>query len=227
MQCDQCPYLTTGIFSVLPPAAMGELARISHARFYERDEIIFREGEPCNGMTLLCSGKVKLLISSEDGRQRILDIATPCEVIGEPALVDLRMHVLTAQALETVETHVIDRADLLAFLSTHGRVAIQLIHHLGEKLRSVRAKVGELAHQDARARMAALLLRLNTLYGDPKADRPVVHLPLTREELAEMIGTTQETAIRILSQFRKEKLVELRHRRMVILRPDMLGRVAG
>lgn len=206
---------------------MHELGRVSVCRLYEKDEIIFREGEPCNGMTLLCLGTVKLFISSEDGRQRILDIATPCEIIAEPALVDIASHALTAQALEPVETHIINRVDLLAFLSTHGKVAIRLIHSLADKLRSVRFKIGEFAHQDARSRMAALLLRLNFLYGDPKADRPVVHLPLTREELAEMIGTTQETAIRILSQFRREKLLDLSNRRMVILKPEALSKVAS
>ncbi|MFQ5694349.1 MAG: Crp/Fnr family transcriptional regulator, partial [Nitrospinota bacterium] len=204
---------------------MAELERITQTRLFEKDEIIFREGEPCGGMILLCQGKVKLFISAEDGRQRILDIAVPCEIIGEPALVDVEAHVLTAQAMEPVEIHAIDRTDLLAFLSKHGKVAIQLIHKLGGKLRSVRGKIGELAYHDARGRMAALLLRLDSLYGEKKKfGRSVVHLPLTREELAEMIGTTQETAIRILSQFRKEKLVELRNRRMVILEPEALNK---
>ncbi len=206
---------------------MDELARITLSRLYEKDEIIFREGEVCNGMTLLCRGKVKLFISSGGGRQRILDIATPCEVIGEPALVDVRTHAVTAQALEPAETHVISRSDLLPFLSTYGKVAIHLIHKLGERLRSVRFKIGELAHQDARSRMAALLLQLSSIYGVSTAEQAVFHLPFTREELADMIGTTQETAIRILSQFRKEKLVGLHNRRMIILQPEALSKVAG
>ncbi len=227
MKCQDCPYRPTGIFASLSSQALDELERIRHCRVYEEDDIIFREGDPCVGMKLLCKGKVKLFGTAADGRQQILDIVSPCEIIAEPALVDIVEHDLTAQALEPVEVRFIHRADLLLFLASHGEVAIRVINNMGKKLRTIRSQVMSLSHQDARARMAALLLRLSAIFGVSTNHPPVIDLAFTREELAEMIGTTQETVIRILTQFRKEKLIDSHHRQIVLLDSQSLREMAG
>ncbi|MFZ0481335.1 MAG: cyclic nucleotide-binding domain-containing protein [Terriglobales bacterium] len=132
--CLDCAQRPDGIFCDLPPDALHEFDRIKSGQSYPRGTILFGEGQQARSVFLLCEGRVRLWVCSENGRRLVLHVASPGEVLGLSAVLSGRFYEVTAEALDRVQAAEIQRKDLLHFLHEHCDVCMQVVHLISEDL---------------------------------------------------------------------------------------------
>lgn len=207
--CLSCPQREESLFCNLPHAAVQRLSKIASTSFYPKGATLFVEGQPGRGIFILCTGRVKLSISSLDGKTLIVRLSEPGEVLGLPATVTETPYELTAEVVEPTQANFVSRQDFLGFLREYGEVAVRVAQQLGQ---TYHRAVGEmrtigLSHS-AEEKMARFLL---TLTAEHKSEKGPVKtkLTLTHEDIAQMIGTSRETVTRVFADFRKKNILSI------------------
>ncbi len=222
--CHDCPIRCIGIFSSLCDEDLFKIKEFTHQNFYKRRQIIFHEGNSCQGFYVLRSGRVKLIKSHSTGRQQIVKLVSPAGIMGEVAAFENTPYVFTAEAMEDSHICFINKEEFFRFIRERPEIALRMISMLSRELRIARTQMMDIALMDARGRMAGLVLSLAGEYGNA---RDADGLSLTRNEMAEMIGVSQETAIRLLSQFKDDGLIRTNRRQITILSEERLRMIAG
>lgn len=192
---------------------------------YKPRQVIFHAGAPANGLYVLCHGTVKLYRSDRFGRDFIIDVATPGAVLGELGLDDGESYSASAEALTDAQLSFLPREGLVQFVERHPKTGVRLVAMLSRALAGARRKAGELALKRAKARMADLLLRLAD-DGDTGGRPTRIRLAYSRRELAEMIGVSTETAIRLLGTLKHDRVIAIDDGEIVIANVERLGRLA-
>ncbi|MFQ5656709.1 MAG: Crp/Fnr family transcriptional regulator [Candidatus Methylomirabilales bacterium] len=210
------------LLSQLSPEEIEATRGIRHVRAYQARQILYHEGMPALGIHILCWGRVKLARGDNQGRQQILRIVGPGEICGEEALVDGTPYTNTAEALETCQTAFVRREAFVELLQGRDRVLLPLLQHMCQVLIQTQIRLARVALSDARTRMVAQLLDLANRYGRPETEGIVLDLSLRRGELAALAGLSPETAMRLLSEFRREGLLEVQGRRLTLKAPERL-----
>lgn len=187
------------LFAGLPQRDLMDLCVYCSVSRYESDAIIFYQGDECDRVWLLNQGRVKMVHHEEDGREVILEIIQPGEMFGG-ATIFLDEHPATAVAITASQTASLPREAYTRFLTTHPEVGIRLIRMLGNRLHSV-MELHILAGERVERRLAHILLKLADRTGRKGPDGTLITIPLSRQDLADMAGTTLETAIRLMSRF--------------------------
>ncbi len=220
---------TVPLFRGLNEEDWPNIAPLLHGHCYPKDAYIFFQGDPPDALYIIWSGRVKLVRHTDSGRDVVVEVLGPGQLIGEMAVFDGRPYAATAQTLEEVAVVTIARRDFYMLLERYPQVAIGVISELSRRLRLATEMVRSLAVDRVEQRIARMLLRLAELAGRPYEGKPgamVIDIPLTRQDIAEMTGTTVETAIRVLSRFRKQGLVANARGRVILLALDELAAVA-
>lgn len=205
------------------------IAPLLHGHCFPKDAYIFFQGDPPDALYIVWMGRVKLVRHTDHGRDVVLEMLGPGQLIGEMAVLDGRPYSTTAQTLEEVAIVTVARRDFYTLLERYPRVAMGVISELSRRLRLTTEMVRSLAVDRVEQRVARTLLRLSDLAGKPYPSRPealIIDMPLTRQDIAEMTGTTVETAIRVMSRFRKQEMITSLRGRIIILKPEELAEVA-
>jgi len=177
---------------------------------------IFRQGDPADRVWIVGQGAVKIVRHDEGGREVILEVIHPGEVFGGAAIF-LPEHPATARPLTpSVETVSFPSEAYAQALTGSPATALKIIRMLGLRLHST-LKMNQLAGERVERRLAFILLKMAAAVGRPDPDGILLTVPLTRQDLADMSGTTIETAIRMMSRFRAEGLVKTRRGGYIIL----------
>jgi CRP/FNR family transcriptional regulator len=193
---------------------------------YRKGQILHYEGNPAAGVDCIRAGRVKVYRSAPRDRQHILRIAEEGDVLGLESILTGDNHASTAEMIDEGTICHLDREAFLAALESNPAALRAVTDMLAEQLLRSEAERAELAGGSVRERMASTLLDLARRYGVQTKAGVRIDLTLSREDLAEMIGTTPETAIRQLSEFRTEGIVATRGRSITIEDPARLGRAA-
>jgi CRP/FNR family transcriptional regulator len=182
---------------------------------YRRNQILFFEGGIAQHLFALHSGLVKMVKSLENGKDRITGVLFPGELFGLEALTDVS-YPITAVALRDCEICAAPREDFATYMRTNPDIAIGMVRFLVGELERIRTQVTDMSFKDARMKVATFLLSLVT--NEPTPDNGTVNLtlPLSRQEISEVLELSAETISRTLSSFRREQLVVARGRHMVI-----------
>lgn len=225
--CRGCSIRDISIFSSLDDEECMVIKNLSHKNFYKRRQIIFHEGNPCQWLYILRNGTVKLVKSSSAGRQIILKLVKPGGIIGEHAVFENTPYPFTAVAMEDSEICLVDKNELFGFLKMRPAVAFKLMSVLCAELRVARRQLIERASKTARERMAGLILTLAYEYGIKRGNGILLDISLTRDELGEMIGVTQETTSRLLSELKESGLIDIHRRRIIVLDSNELKALVG
>jgi CRP/FNR family transcriptional regulator len=199
------------IFMSLADAELTGLAKITTERRFNPGEIIFFEGDTPEWFYIVAEGRVKAFKQSSSGKEFTIAFFSPGEIFGEVAVFENKPYPASASAQSVGETVVlgIKREELLAFLAKHPGVALRIIGVLGERLRNAQSRLGDMAGERAVARLAGILLMLSSKMGN--------ELPFTRQEIADMTGTTIETAIRILSRLKSGGVIRSTRGKIIII----------
>ncbi len=196
------------LFAGLPDAALAALAGQARVDTFDRDAVIFYQGDPCDRVWLLRLGQVKIIHQETDGREVILEMIAPGEPFGG-AVVFLPQHPATAKAMEPCETVSLANDAYARFVTEHPTVTLKLLRLLGGRLQSMMS-LNVLAGERVERRMAHILLKLADRVGRPDPEGTLITISLSRQDLADMSGTTLETAIRTMSRFRADGIIKTR-----------------
>ena len=225
-KCETCETRLQGIFASLDQEALARLDRTKVAHPYKRGQILHYEGNAASSVSCLRTGRAKVYKSAPRDRQHILYLAEPGDVIGLESVIVGKHHTSTAEMLESGIICHLDREELLRILRSQPETLRAIVKMFAAQLLRSEAERAELASGSVRERMALMLLSLAGRYGVRTDGGVRLSVALSREEIAEMVGTTPETAIRHLSEFRSEGLLSTRGRMILIEDPVQLARIA-
>lgn len=193
---------------------------------YRRGEEIFREGTPGDRLYVIGAGKVKLGHTAPDGREHLLAILGPGEILGEVSLYDPGPRTATATALAKTVVVELQHTDLLRVLDARPEISQHLLRSLAIRLRRTNDKVSDLIFSDVPGRVARALLELGARFGQ-QTDRGLrVTHDLTQEELAQLVGATRETVNKALAEFSSRGWLQLDGRSVILLDIPKLRRRA-
>ena len=215
------------LFAPLSEKEQSEVARRFSPHRYEKDDYLFWEGEPAEWLVLVTEGQVKMIKHSESGRETILATFGPGQIVGEVGVLVGETYPATAQALEPASTLNLRRDDYTELVRQYPDLAWALIQELGRRLQGAHETIRSLAVEKVERRVARVVLRMANTAGERLDDGTVrISVPLSRQDVADMAGTVIETAIRALSKFQKQGLVETREGHIVLLEAHRLVAIA-
>ena len=228
--CLTCPVRGGQSFCDLSVSALEDLNKVKCRTSYPAGAKLFDEGQPPRGVFVLCAGTAKLSTSSSSGRTIITRIARSGEVLGLNAAISGRCYSVSAEMMESGQANFIPRSALLQMMRDHSDVAVGV----GEQLSAVYYT----AHDEVRAlgltthpaeRLAKLLLSwtTNVRQNDGSDDSPSVRLNLNHEEIGQTIGVTRQTVTRLLSEFRRREMLQLRKSVLCIQDRPALEKISG
>ena len=197
------------IFSGLNDEEITELARLCAEKRLTAGEFAFMEDDPPDWFFLVATGKIKAVKTSSAGKDFIIAFLGPGEIFGEVAVFENCPYPASAQAVEDSTVLGIRRDDLLKFLSRRPEVALRIVSVLSGRLRMASNRLRDLAGERVEQRIARVLLMLSSRLGS--------QLPFTRQDIADMAGTTTESAIRFLSSLNTRKITRSVRGKIVIL----------
>lgn len=213
-------------FSSVPEAIQREIGALFNEESYQRDDYVFFEGDKPDWFHIVKEGRVKLVKHSDTGKDVILQVFAPGDMFGEVSLFDHKPYSASAQAMEPSTVMKLARKDFLLFFGRHPFIATEMIMDLGRQLREAHAAIKSLAVDRVEQRIASILLKLAEKMGTAQKEGMLVNLSLTRQDLADMAGTTVETTIRVMSRFNKAKLVKQTGGKTLLLKREALQRIA-
>lgn len=194
---------------------------------YEKNKYLFFEGDVAEWLVLIAQGRVKMVKQSESGRETILATFGPGQIVGEVGVLVGDVYPATAQALEPAITLNLRREAYVKVVRNHPDLAWALIAELAHRLQGAHETIRSLAVEKVERRVARVLLRMASTSGERLEGGAVrITLPLSRQDIADMAGTVIETAIRAMSKFQKQGLVETREGSIVLLQPHQLVAIA-
>jgi CRP/FNR family transcriptional regulator, cyclic AMP receptor protein len=211
-------------FAGVGESEMRQIARRSTMREFPRGRVILRPGEAQEMVYLIKEGRVKVSRYSPGGREQILALLEPGDLVGELALVR-QTEPVHVEAFENTLICELSRQDFVALLRRQPEVMLHVIRELASRLRIAEEEIADLAFRDVPGRLASLLLRLAEACGERAGGKLRLTLRLTHYDIASMIGATRETVTTALGRFRKARLILTEQRYIVICDPEGLRRV--
>ena len=218
---------TVPIFSSLTPEDLTPLAGKLRRRIYQKGEVIFHQEDPADRMHIIVEGRIRISITSDDGREKDLAVLQRGDCFGEMALLDGSNRSATATAVDPTQTLALYREDFMEFLKEHPEVVAQTTSLLTSRLRSVNQMLGDLAFLDVPTRLAKQLLELAEAYSGKTGQDGPIEIPMGQDELARLVGASRETISRALNSYRRLGIVSTSHRRITITDRVALERMAS
>jgi len=216
VNCMNCRLRRDSLFNDL---SFEELAVLNEKRYtmsFKTGEVIYKEGSRPMGLICLTSGKVKITRWGENGTEQIVGLKRPVDFIGfRSVMLDCQSPV-SAVALEDATVCVIDKNDLYKVVQNNNRLAFKFIRYFANEFKKAESRFVHLTQKHMRARLADTLLYLVDICGT-QPDHATIDVSLKRTELAALSNMSTANAIRFLSAFSKEHLIEIDHRQVKIL----------
>lgn len=195
------------LFSRLSAEDRRKVAEISVARHYAKGETIFSEGDPSDLLFTLIAGRVKVVKAIPAGKELILEILGPGDPLGAIAAYEARPYPASALALEDATCLAAKRAPFMLLLETCPSLVRGMLGGFSLRVIELTKRLGEITGSRVEARFAQIFLKLGDRLGQPRGGGVFVPLNLSRQDLADLAGTTMETSIRIMSRWGKEGVV--------------------
>jgi len=213
-------------FADLDPSAIDEINRLFREEGYQTDDVIYFSGDPARRLYVVAAGKIKLLRHSLGGQDVLLDVLVPGELFGSLAALGDNHYQDTAQAQTAACVLGIGAEDFRTVLQRYPPVALAVLDGMADRLKAAHEAVHQLSTRSVEQRIAATLLKLGEKLGQEKEIGLLIQMPLSRDDLAEMTGTTPETASRIMSQFQKDGLIRSGRQWVALTDPQKLSTIA-
>ncbi|MBI3969067.1 MAG: Crp/Fnr family transcriptional regulator [Chloroflexi bacterium] len=214
------------LFADLTAEELANLAGCLRRRWFAKGDVVYLAGDSSTTLYLVEVGRVKLVLTSPEGKELILELAGPGELFGETEVLDGQPRLSDAIVQQPCQLLLLQRRDFLAFLEPRPRLALRMLRLLSGRVRRHAQTVQDAVFQDVSARLARAILDL--------ADAPeragsayVVAAPPTQSELAGMIGATRESVNKWLGFYERHGVIRRHGRELCILRPDVLRQRAS
>ncbi|MEX0912254.1 MAG: Crp/Fnr family transcriptional regulator [Gemmatimonadota bacterium] len=209
------------LFARLSDEGIGAVAQRAVFRQVTKDTILFRRGEPCQGLYIVVAGTVRVYRANLEGREQVLHTQGPGQALAEVPLFDGGPYPASARVIEAGRVLFLP-ADAFQWLyQNHPEIADATIRELGRRLRRMVKLVEKISLRDVPARVAMTLLEFAEQQAEVRAGA-VFHLPRTQEQLAAELATTRESVSRALRELREEGVITQRGQRIELLDPSRL-----
>ena len=223
LRCSQCTRFGGSSFSTLEEAQLEELSAVKGCGMFKKNQVVLHENTRANGVYCIHTGKVKLFRTGSEGREQIIRFGKEGDLIGYRSVLSGEPVSVSVQALTDVHACFIPRDSFFDFIKTNPRFSLEMMRQACHELGEAGKIITNLAQKSVRERLAEVLMILRDTFGETEEGE--IDVSLTREEIASMVGTVTETAIRLLSEFKDSKLVELKGKKIKILQPKELLRI--
>lgn len=222
--CDECPIHRRSMFKGIDEADMLDLCIKKTCYFYKKGQIIFYEGKGALGIYCIHSGTIKVYKLGPEGKEQIVRFAMPGELLGLRSVISGRPHSASATALDDAVCCFISKRKFFQLTIKYPDLSQRIMITLSHLLDGAESKITSLAQKSVRERLAEALLSLDQLLkSDHNADGTIICL--SREDLANLVGTATETVIRLLSEFKHDSLIEIRGRKIKVLNKKALFKI--
>jgi CRP/FNR family transcriptional regulator len=218
--CATCAYRESNSFCNMSPEPVDALDSIKFTGAYPKGALLFVEGEKPRGVYILCRGRAKLTTTSSDGRTLIVKIARQGEILGASAAILGKPYEVSAETIEASSVSFVRRDDFLRFLNAYTEACMHTAFQLSEKYESAQREIRSLGLAHTTSEKLARLILDWSREGDETPQGTRIQVLLTHEEIAQMIGTTRETVTRLLSEFKRKKLIAVKGSNMFVLPGD-------
>lgn len=216
----------TSLFREIDSQGIQEIVQASHVRKLPSGEYYFFEDEPADTAYVLLEGKVKLTQVTPDGQQIILGYLSPGRVFGIIAVLKKVKYPVTAEAVGQCKALAWDQKTMTKLMERYPRIALNALYIMSGQIREFQNRVRDLSTKRVETRIARAVLRLARQSGKKIDSGVLIDLPLSRQDLAEMSGTTLYTVSRILNDWEKREIVHSKRQQIVIRYPHGLVSIA-
>lgn len=201
------------LFSALNENVLEAIAQHAVNRTYPKNSVVINEGDNSDSLYIILSGKVKVYLSDENGKEIIIGIQQPGDYFGELALIDEEPRAASIMTLEKSSFSVISKGNFHQYLLGHPDAALMLLRDLAQRLRSDTGIVKSLALMDVYGRLAKTLIDLSNETDDGKL---VIEQKFTHQDLANMVGSSREMVSRILKDLSTGGYISVDHKVITI-----------
>jgi CRP/FNR family transcriptional regulator len=212
-------------FSVLHDSSLAELARQVTWKKFKKGERLFEEGEKAHSVFIISSGRVKVVKEFPSGKNAILSIFGEGGLVAEIAVIDKLPYPATAIAVDDCVVGTIPAEVFIAFLRAHPDALLEMVAGLGAKLRELADNIGSMAVESVEKRLARFLLKFGAEIGARTAEGLVFTLPITRQDIAELIGTSFEVVERGLKKLKVKGFIKVDGKKIIIRRTEELTQI--
>ncbi|MBE7629041.1 Crp/Fnr family transcriptional regulator [Tenacibaculum piscium] len=223
-KCEQCIIRQ---FNSLKSLTKNELIRIAScktSKVIKKGSLLFEEGEHINGVFCIKSGISKVSKMSDNGRDQIVNIVQKGDLLGERSLITDEASNLKAIAINDMEVCFIPKEEILNNLETNPKFTMDVLKNMASSLKLADNFIVDMAQKTVKQRLATTLLNLEKKF--EKNKNGALDILLSREDIANIIGTATESAIRLLSEFKKKKLIDLKGKEVFILNISELEKIS-
>jgi CRP/FNR family transcriptional regulator len=225
--CLDCHLRKRSFFCNLSPESIADFNKIKHAAVFPEHAVVLVEGQnPC-GIFMLCQGRAKLSTTSRDGKTLIVRIAEAGEVLGLHAVVTGAPYELTVETMQPCQLNFVGREDMLRFLNEHADACFHATQHLARDCSDSYGVVRTIGLSHSVSERFARFLLDTAAEGQVRHGSVRVRLAMTHEEISQLVGTSRETITRLLSEFRRNDLAELKGSMLIIHNHPALKNMVG
>lgn len=223
--CEKCSQESGCLFKYLSPEEIQILNYEKDFRQYKRGDILYQEGNRISGFFCINSGIIKVFKTGFDGKEQIIRFAKKGDIIAYRSVLSNELACTSAKVIEDCQVCFIPSEILIQFIRTNSAYSLELLKLACHELGEANSFITDIAQKTVRERLAEILLLLVNDFG--LDDEQFLKVSLTREELANIVGTATESVIRLLSEFKSDKLVELNGRKIKILNRRGLEKISN
>ncbi|HQY21743.1 MAG TPA: Crp/Fnr family transcriptional regulator [Ignavibacteria bacterium] len=224
--CESCSSRFKSVFCDLPDEEISQISDSKHCNFYLKGQSLFNEGNHPDGLFCINKGRVKLSQTGFEGKEQIIRLAKDGDVMGYRSLISGETYSASATVMEDSRICIIPKSVFFDLLRKNINLTGKVMKLLADDLKFAQNKITNLAQKPVIERLAEALIMLKEYYG-MKEDESYLNITITREEIANIVGTATETTIRLLSELRKEGILELEGKKIKILKNDALLKLAN
>lgn len=213
-KCESC---IVREFNSLKSLSREELMRVSACKtgkVFKKGQVIFEEGETLNGVYCVKSGVCKLTKLSENGKDQVVKLVVKGGLLGKRSLVTEQKTNLSAVALNDMEMCFIPKSEIMDDLNKNPKFTMDVLKTMAEDLKESDQSLVSMAQKSVKRRMAEILMYIHDNFGTD--DDGYLSIVISREDYASIVGTATESAIRILSQFKKEGIISTKGKQIKI-----------
>lgn len=224
--CHTCAARNNSVFGDLTNFEVDSLNQFKGCGYYKKGQTVFTQGHYPHGVFCVKHGKIKVYKIGDEGKEQIVRFGKDGDILGYRALLSGDSYSCSADVLEDSHICFVPKAAFLEMLGKSGSLTLNVMKLLGNDLREAEKRITELAQKPVRERVAEALLLLKETYG-VEEDDSTLNVTLSREEIANLVGTATETTIRLLSEFKQDGLIQLNGKKIAILNHQKLTKVAN
>ncbi|MBI3501403.1 MAG: Crp/Fnr family transcriptional regulator [Bacteroidetes bacterium] len=225
-ECQYCKARFKSVFCDLNKDELNELNLSKGCNTFKRGQVIFHEEGFPHGLFCVNTGKIKISKLGNEGKEQIVRLAKEGDILGYRALLSGEKYSASATAIDDSSICIIPKDTFFNMIEKNANLSKEVLKLLSHDLKEAEHKITNLAQKPVRERVAEALLFLKETYGF-ESDGATINVALSREEIANIVGTATETAIRLLSEFKQDKMIELTGRKIKFLNLPKLIRTAN